>query len=135
MFFGNSFLSPVQNGDDGSGSLWFQPVDGRSSLLDLELLVDDDEAADSELLSLSTFLSVLLSFEFSPLMDPPDEDAFKIDPPRKLVYAEVNVELLALAAVVGRRAETEEGSIKALVVVAVVQDDAMARTIDGALDR
>ena len=116
MFFGNSFLSPVQNGDDGSGSLWFQPVDGRSSLLDLELLVDDDEAADSEL-PLSTFLSVLPSFEFSLLMDPPDEDAFKMDPPRKLVYAEVNVKLLALAAVVARRAETEESSIKALVVV------------------
>ena len=62
-----------------------------------------------------------LSFEFSPLTEP-SEDAFKIDPPRKCVCAEVNVVELDRMLGALRRADTERGA-KALVV-AIVQDDA-----------
>ena len=70
------------------------------------------------------------SSDVSPLMD--FSDAFKIEcerePPLKLVAAVVvNAELKL-------RANTDD-AVKALVVVLEVQDDAIARTIDDALEK
>jgi len=90
-------------------------VEGRS--VDLSEFVDDD--------------SFFGSSDVSPLMD--SSDAFNIEcerePPLKLVAAVVvNAELKL-------RANTDD-AVKALVVVVLeVQDDAIARTIDDALEK
>ena len=126
-FFGDSF-SPDQKVDDVSGSLWFQPVVGFASDA-------SDEASDSDGDGDPSCVGVI-SFELSsPLIDPADLDAFKMDPapPRNLTAEEKDELELDGRTCTGRRrarAPTNEET------KALEQDELQARrNNDGTFDR